>query len=92
MSSCQDLNKKWCMCRSLGQNFVTSEEVLQRIIASAKIRRGDKILEIGPGLGSLTDCLLDCGASVLAIEKDDVLYGHLQQKFAKAHPQPHTKV
>jgi 16S rRNA (adenine1518-N6/adenine1519-N6)-dimethyltransferase len=69
--------------RSLGQNFVTSEKVLQQIVASANIKKGDKILEIGPGLGSLTDCLLHCGASVLAVEKDDVLYKHLQAKFSE---------
>lgn len=70
-------------CRSLGQNFVTSEEVLQQIIASADIQKGDKILEIGPGLGSLTEEVLRCGATVLAIEKDDVLHGHLKQKFSQ---------
>lgn len=62
---------------------MTSEEVLQQIVASANIKKGDKILEIGPGLGSLTDCLLHCGASVLAVEKDDVLYKHLQAKFSE---------
>ncbi|BDA43620.1 Ribosomal RNA small subunit methyltransferase A [Coccomyxa sp. Obi] len=69
--------------RSLGQNFVTSEEVLHQIIASANIQKGDRILEIGPGLGSLTEAVLQCGATVLAIEKDDVLHGHLKQKFSQ---------
>lgn len=40
-------------------------------------------MEIGPGLGSLTEAVLRCGATVLAIEKDDVLHGHLKQKFSQ---------
>ena len=61
-----------------------SEEVLQRVVRSARIRKDDRVLEIGPGLGSLTQYLVDAGARVLAIEKDDTLFRHLQQKFAEA--------
>lgn len=72
--------------RSLGQNFVTSEDVLRQIVTYSNVREGDKVLEIGPGLGSLTEQLIDRGAAVLAIEKDDVLFQHLEQKFAQVFP------
>ena len=68
--------------KSLGQNFLTSETVLSDIVRAASLRPGDSILEIGPGLGTLTGRLVNDGARVLAIEKDDVFAKHLEQKFA----------
>jgi 16S rRNA (adenine1518-N6/adenine1519-N6)-dimethyltransferase len=59
--------------RSLGQHFLKSESVLNTIIDTAKVTPGDLILEIGPGTGVLTKKLLEKGAHVLAIEKDDRL-------------------
>ena len=47
--------------RALGQNFVISEKVIQDILACAGVQEGDVVLEIGPGLGSLTDGLLAVG-------------------------------
>ncbi len=68
--------------KSLGQNFLTAETVLSDIVRAASLRPGDSILEIGPGLGTLTVRLVKDGARVLAIEKDDVFAKHLEQKFA----------
>jgi 16S rRNA (adenine1518-N6/adenine1519-N6)-dimethyltransferase len=54
----------------LGQNFLIDEEVLDRIVETADIKEGDNVIEIGPGLGVLTQALLAKGANVVAIEKD----------------------
>lgn len=56
-----------------GQNFLVSEEIINKIIAAAIIKRGEMILEVGPGTGNLTKSLIDSGAEVLAIEKDEKL-------------------
>lgn len=52
------------------QNFLADPEVLQAILDLAEVGAGDRVLEIGPGLGILTGGLLDAGASVVAIELD----------------------
>lgn len=53
-----------------GQNFLVDEIILEDIVDAAGVKAGDKILEIGPGIGNLTRKLLGRGAQVLAIEKD----------------------
>ena len=72
--------------RSLGQNFLISQSVLSDIVRAASVEAGDHILEIGPGLGTLTAKLVDNGALILAIEKDDVLARHMERKFAEVKP------
>lgn len=67
--------------QSLGQNFLINDGVYHKIIAGADIKKGDQIIEVGPGLGTLTQYLLDAGAEVLAIEKDHVLSEYLKIKF-----------
>jgi 16S rRNA (adenine1518-N6/adenine1519-N6)-dimethyltransferase len=62
---------------SLSQNFLADPEVLDEILAEADPHPGDRILEIGPGLGVLTGALLDAGASVVAIELDAPLASRL---------------
>lgn len=59
--------------RALGQNFVTDPLVIEAIVAAAGVRPGSRVLEVGPGLGSLTLGLLEAGAEVLAVEKDPAL-------------------
>jgi 16S rRNA (adenine1518-N6/adenine1519-N6)-dimethyltransferase len=56
--------------RSLGQNFVVDPNTIRRIVRLAEIAPGDDVVELGPGLGSLTLGLVAAGASVVAIEKD----------------------
>src|ERR1051326_3670935 len=58
------------LTKSLGQNFLHDSNQLRRIVAAAGIKQDDHVLEIGPGLGPLTELLLKPGAQVLAIEKD----------------------
>jgi 16S rRNA (adenine1518-N6/adenine1519-N6)-dimethyltransferase len=59
--------------KSLGQNFLHDANTIRRIVRTAQLRPGQQVLEIGPGLGSLTFGLLDAGASVVAVEIDPVL-------------------
>jgi 16S rRNA (adenine1518-N6/adenine1519-N6)-dimethyltransferase len=59
--------------RSLGQNFVADPGTVRRIVAVADLPAGSPVLEVGPGLGSLTLALLEAGHPVLAIEQDDRL-------------------
>jgi len=69
--------------KSLGQNFLTSMKALADIISAAEVKRGDEILEIGPGRGALTIELLKAGARVTAIEKDRELIPVLTELFEK---------
>ena len=64
-----------------GQNFLVSEEIIEKIISEAKIKKGETILEVGPGTGNLTKSLTDAGANVLAIEKDKNLSQVLISNF-----------
>ena len=72
--------------KSLGQNFLTSESAIHKIIIAAKISRGETVLEVGPGRGALTKALLAAGARVgakiIAIEKDHALFEKLLVKFS----------
>jgi len=70
------------LTKSLGQNFLHDENQLERIVARAEISPGDQVLEIGPGLGPLTEHLLNRGAEVFAIEKDRRLCDFLNERFA----------
>lgn len=66
----------------LGQNFLIDEKVLEKIIATANIKEGDNVIEIGPGLGVLTEALLAKGANVMAIEKDKDLIPVLEKNLS----------
>lgn len=66
--------------KKLGQNFVHDGNTVRRIVQTAGVQRGETVLEIGPGLGSLTLGLLEAGASVIAVEID----GRLAEQL------PHT--
>ena len=71
------------LTRSLGQNLLHDSNQLQRIVSLAEVSQNDKVLEIGPGLGPLTQLLLDRCASIFAIEKDKRLYNVLKDRFSK---------
>lgn len=71
------------LTKSLGQNFLHDQNQLNRIVNAAEISGTDKILEIGPGLGPLTELLVAKAAEVLAIEKDRRLVEVLEPRFAK---------
>lgn len=69
------------LTKSLGQNFLHDGNQLRRITAVADVTRADNILEIGPGLGPLTELLLEQAGRVLAIEKDARLVEVLRERF-----------
>jgi 16S rRNA (adenine1518-N6/adenine1519-N6)-dimethyltransferase len=70
------------LTRSLGQNFLHDQNQLRKIVEAAEIKPTDKILEIGPGLGPLTELLLENAGEVLAIEMDRRLVEVLREQFA----------
>ena len=65
--------------RSLGQNFVVEPNTVRRIAELAGVGVGDRVVEVGPGLGALTLALLETGAEVTAVEIDDVLVEVLEE-------------
>ena len=69
--------------KSLGQHFLTSTKIIADIVAAAEVTSKDTVLEIGPGRGILTRGLLDTGAQVVAVEKDDALVHELTHTFEK---------
>ncbi len=69
------------LTKSLGQNFLHDGNQLRRIIDAAELSKADKVLEIGPGLGPLTELLLKNAGEVLAIEKDRRLVEVLTKRF-----------
>lgn len=70
------------LTKSLGQNFLHDANQLGRILEAAELSKSDKVLEIGPGLGPLTELLVERVGEVLAIEKDHRLVEVLRQRFA----------
>ncbi len=76
--------------KSLGQNFVHDANTVRRIVSAAGINKHDSVIEVGPGLGSLTLGLLDRGATVTAVEIDPVLAGRLPKTIAEhSHSEIH---
>ncbi len=75
--------------RSLGQNFLVDERHLDRIVAAAELTPDDVVLEIGPGLGTLTRRLAAQAGQVVAVELDDRLIELLAADFAD---QPHVHI
>ena len=73
--------------KTLGQNFVHDAGTVRRIVASAGVSPDDTVLEIGPGLGSLTLALLETGARVVAVEIDAVLARALPVTVADRMPE-----
>ncbi|MCL1921032.1 MAG: 16S rRNA (adenine(1518)-N(6)/adenine(1519)-N(6))-dimethyltransferase RsmA [Kiritimatiellaeota bacterium] len=77
--------KSWCIGngfhpnRTLGQNFLIDRNVLDAIVAAAGVGEGQRVLEIGAGLGVLTEAMLHVGASVAAVEKDARLASRLAE-------------
>ncbi len=69
------------LTKSLGQNFLHDQNQLHRIVQAATLSKEDKVLEIGPGLGPLTELLLENTGQVLAIEKDGRLVDFLRERF-----------
>jgi 16S rRNA (adenine1518-N6/adenine1519-N6)-dimethyltransferase len=68
--------------KSLGQHFLIDETVLERILSAADISPGDIVVEVGPGLGILTEGLAKQGAQVIAVELDSKLVALLKRRLA----------
>jgi 16S rRNA (adenine1518-N6/adenine1519-N6)-dimethyltransferase len=69
------------LTKSLGQNFLHDGNQLRRLVAAAELKKTDQVLEIGPGLGPLTELLLAAAGEVLAIEKDARLVEVLRERI-----------
>lgn len=78
--------------KKLGQNFVHDPGTVRRIVQTAGVQPGEHILEVGPGLGSLTLGLLEAGAHVTAIEIDPRLAARLPRTVADAAPRASLSV
>ncbi|MFL6026596.1 MAG: 16S rRNA (adenine(1518)-N(6)/adenine(1519)-N(6))-dimethyltransferase RsmA [Friedmanniella sp.] len=70
-----------------GQNFVTDANTVRRIVAASGVGPADAVLEIGPGLGSLTLGLLEVAGKVVAVEIDELLAGELPATVASRMPE-----
>lgn len=75
--------------KSLGQNFLTDINVLKKIVAAAEVSEADDVIEIGPGIGALTEQLAKAAHQVLALEIDDRLLPVLKETLA---PYPNVEV
>lgn len=67
--------------KKLGQNFLIDDNAIDKIVASAEIKKNDLVIEIGPGLGTLTSKLLENARKVIAIELDEKMIPILAERF-----------
>ncbi len=72
--------------KKMGQNFLLNQTTQKNIVTSSQITSNDNVLEIGPGLGAITQHLLQTTDNVLAVELDKRLYAFLKEKY------PHLKI
>ena len=72
--------------RFLGQNFLVDGNIVRKSLELAQIAPGDTVVEVGPGLGTLTSALLTDGAEVWAVEKDRTLHAHLEETLVVEFP------
>lgn len=68
--------------KSLGQNFLINDSVVNKIVESSEITKNDLVIEIGPGLGNLTEFLLEKAGKVIAIELDQRMLEILNDRFS----------
>ncbi len=71
--------------KRFGQHFLTSSAVVRQIIAAAEVHEGTQVLEIGPGLGVLTEALLGAGAAVTAVELDRDMAGFIRERLPEVN-------
>lgn len=77
--------------KRLGQHFLIDPHALATIVEEAEIKKGDRVLEIGPGLGVLTSALIDAGASVAAVERDRRFIEYLERTVGAHGYAPGTR-
>ena len=73
--------------RFLGQNFLVDGNIVRKSLELAEVRPGDTVVEVGPGLGTLTSALLEAGAELWAVEKDRNLHEHLTDTLVPQYPE-----
>ena len=69
--------------KSLGQNFLQDDSVIDNIVTQAGVNKDTDVLEIGPGLGAVTDLLVERARNVVAVEIDDRVYQNLVKKHGQ---------
>lgn len=90
--------KAWCIERgfhpnkTLGQNFLIDRNILTSLVDTVGASAGDYVLEVGPGLGVMTEALLERGIKVTAIEKDPALAAWLRDSLLKEFPDTFTLI
>ncbi len=72
--------------KKLGQNFLVDGNIVRKSIELAELSPGDRVVEIGPGLGTLSLAILERGAGLWAIERDAALAAHLRDQIATQSP------
>lgn len=78
--------------RALGQHFLAEPNLARKIVRLADVAEGDRVVEIGPGIGSLTVALAEAGAQVVALELDTHLLPVLAEVVADAGHDGHVEV
>lgn len=72
--------------RFLGQNYLIDGNIVRKSVELGEVAPGDAVVEVGPGLGTLTSALLAAGAEVFAVERDATMAAHLRGTLAVEHP------
>jgi 16S rRNA (adenine1518-N6/adenine1519-N6)-dimethyltransferase len=72
--------------RFLGQNFLVDGNIVRKSLELAELKPGETVVEVGPGLGTLTSAMLEAGANVWAVERDRTLHAHLESTLLPRFP------
>ena len=75
--------------KKLGQNFLVDGNIVRKSIELAALQEGDAVVEVGPGLGTLSEAVLKTGASLWAVERDPSLAAHLRDTLLPGSPRFH---
>lgn len=75
--------------KKLGQNFLVDGNIVRKSIELAALQKGDSVVEVGPGLGTLSEAILEAGASLWAVERDPSLSNHLRETLVSESPRFH---
>jgi len=81
MTKVEYKHKEVAVKKKLGQNFLTDRNIARKIVESAHVAETDRVLEIGPGFGSLTSMILEYRTAFTAVEKDPVLASFIREEF-----------
>lgn len=75
--------------KKLGQNFLVDGNIVRKSIELAGLKAGESVVEVGPGLGTLSKAILTAGSELWAVERDASLSAHLRETLAGESPQFH---